>query len=121
MPTMTQPTILASLSLMLLAATAATADDPVTLRIYNDDADDVVVTVYDMNAQPPEAVLANQRINGFAWIPVSVAAGAVGNGHVKWIARTASANFRRCGHQEMRGVANDSFVYVSANSSCRRS
>jgi hypothetical protein len=121
MPTMTQPTILVSLSLMMLAATAAVADDPVTIRIYNDEADDVVVTVYDMNAQPPEAVLANQRINGFAWIPVSVAAGAAGKAHVKWIARTAEASFPRCGHQEMRGVANDSLVHISANSSCRRS
>jgi hypothetical protein len=118
---MTEPRILVSLSLMLLAVGAAAADDPVTIRIYNDAADDVIVTVYDMNAQPPEAVLANQRINGFAWIPVSVAAGAVGNGHVKWIARTAGASFRRCGHQEMHGVAADSIVYVSANSSCRRS
>jgi hypothetical protein len=117
---MTKPTFLVSLSLTLLAATAATADDPVTIRIYNDEADDVVVTVYDLNAQPPEAVLTNQRINGFAWIPVSVTAGAVGNGHVKWIARTAEASFRRCGYQEMHGVANDSFVYVSAGSSCRR-
>ena len=121
MATTTRRTILVSLSLMLLAATAATADDPVTIRIYNDEADEVVVTVYDMNALPPEAVLANQRINGFSWIPVSVAAGAVGNGHVKWIARTAGASFRRCGYQEMHGVGNDSFVYISANTSCRRS
>jgi len=118
MATMTQPKILVGLSLMLLAAAAAIADDPVTIRIYNDEADDVIVTVYDMNAQPPGAVLANQRINGFSWIPVSVAAGALGNGHVKWIARTAEASFRRCGHQEMRGVAEDSFVYVSVDSSC---
>jgi hypothetical protein len=121
MPTMTEAKILASLLLILLAAAAARADDPVTIRLYNDDAEDVIVTVYDMNAQPPGAVLANQRINGFAWIALSVAAGAVGNGHLKWIARTAGANFRRCGYQEIHGVANDSFVYVSANSSCRRS
>jgi hypothetical protein len=119
MPTITRPTILVSLSLILLAATSARADDPLTIRIYNDDADDVVVTVYDMNAQPPEPVVANQRINGFAWIPVSVAASVVGNGHVTWIASTAGASFRRCGYQEMRRVANDSFVYVSANSSCK--
>jgi hypothetical protein len=94
MPTITRPTILVRLSLILLAATAARADDPLTIRIYNDDADDVVVTVYDMNAQLPEPVLANQRINGFAWIPVSVAASVVGNGHVTWIARTAGVCVR---------------------------
>ena len=116
-----QGVILLSLSLMaMLPTTAALADDTVTIRIYNDDADDMVVTVYDMNAQPPGAVLASQRINGFAWIPVSVTAGAVGNGHIMWIARTAGANFHRCGRQEMRGLVNDDSVRVFADSKCVR-
>jgi len=119
MATMTQVKILVGLSLMLLTVGAAIADDPVTIRIYDDEADDIIVTVYDMNAQPPGVVIDSQRINGFSWIPISVAAGAVGNGHVKWIARTAEASFRRCGYQEIHGIADDSFVYVSANSGCR--
>jgi hypothetical protein len=109
------------LSLMLLASAETVADDPVMIRVYNDDTDDIVLSVYDMNAQPPEAVVANQRINGFAWIPIFVTAGAVGKGHVKWVARTVDPNFHRCGYQEMRGVANDALVYVSVNSSCLRS
>ena len=121
MSSMTQSAILISTLLMLLAATTASAEDPVAIRIYNDDADNVFVTVFDMNAPPPLVVIGNQRINGFSWISVSVAAGAVGNGHVKWIARTADASFRRCGSHEMHGVANDSFVYVSTNSRCRKS
>jgi hypothetical protein len=108
------------LSLMLLAGAAVVADDPVTIRIYNDNAEDIVVSVYDMNAQPPEAVVANQRINGFAWIPVSVTAGAVGKGHVKWVARNIDPSFHSCGSQEMRGVTNDALVYVSVDSSCRK-
>jgi hypothetical protein len=106
------------LSVMLLASAAAVADDPVTIRIYNDNADAIVVSVYDLNAQSPEAVIANQRINGFAWIPISVTAGAVGKGHVKWIARNVDSGFHRCGYQEVHGVANDAVVYVSVNSSC---
>jgi hypothetical protein len=117
---MTKPGIILSLALALSVSAAAVADDPVTIRIYNDDADDIVVSVYDMNAQPPQAVIANQRINGFAWIPISVTAGAVGKGDVTWIARTADPSFHQCGYQEMRGVANDSFVYISADSSCRK-
>lgn len=105
---------------MLLASAAAVADDPVMIRMYNDDTDDIVLSVYDMNAQPPEAVIANRRINGFAWIPITVTAGAVGKGHLKWIARTADSGFRRCGYQEVHGVANDALVYVSVNSSCRQ-
>jgi hypothetical protein len=115
---MSKPVIVLSLSLMLSIGSAAIADDPVTIRIYNDDAEDIVVSVYDMNAQPPQAVIANQRINGFAWIPISVSAGAEGNGDVNWIARTADSSFHRCGYQEMHGVANDSLVYVSAASDC---
>jgi hypothetical protein len=117
MRTMNRAGILLSLSLMLLVGAAAVADDPVMIRIYNDGADDIVLSIYDMNAQPPEAVIANQRINGFAWIPISVTAGAVGKGHVKWIARTIDPSFPRCGHQEMHGVENDAMVYVSVNSS----
>jgi hypothetical protein len=121
MRTNIQAVILLGLSLTtMLLTTAARADDTVSLRIYNDGTDNMVVTVYDMNAQPPGAVLASQRINGFAWVPVSVTAGAVGNGHIMWIARTAGANLHRCGHQEMRGLANDDSVRVFADSKCVR-
>jgi hypothetical protein len=105
-------------SMMLLATAAAVADDTVKIKIYNDDADAIVVTVYDMNAQPRGALLATQRINGFAWIPVSVTAGAVGNGHVQWTARTAGPNSYRCGHEDRRGLSNDDSVRVFADSTC---
>jgi len=109
------------LSAMLLVSTAAFADDPVMLRMYNDDADDIVLSVYDMNAQPPGEVISNQRVSGFAWIPISLSAGAAGKGHLKWIARTVDPSFLRCGYREMHGVANDAMVYISANSNCRKS
>ena len=115
---MSKSVIILGLSLMLSVG-AALADDPVTIRMYNDDADDIVVSVYDLNAQPPEAVVAGQRINGFAWISISVTAGAVGKGHVKWFARNDGSSFHSCGYQDVHGVAYDALVYVSANSSCR--
>jgi hypothetical protein len=117
MHTLSKAVILLALSLM---SAAVVADDPVTIRIYNDDAADIVVSVYDLNAQPPQAVIANQTINGFAWIPAAVSAGAAGRGHLKWIARTLDPGFDRCGHREMHGVENDALVYVSVNSGCRR-
>ena len=116
MHTMSTAVILLGLTLM---SAAVVADDPVMIRIYNDDADDIVLSVYDMNAQPPKAVIASQTINGFAWIPASVSAGAVGKGHLKWIARTVEAGFHKCGHREMHGVENNDVVYVSVISSCR--
>jgi hypothetical protein len=118
MRTMKKAVIIFGLSLMLLVSAESVADDSVMIRIYNDDPDEILLSVYDMNAQPPEAVIANQRINGFAWIPILVAAGAAGKGHLKWIARTVDPDFHRCGYEEMHGLENDAFVYVSVNSSC---
>jgi hypothetical protein len=120
MRTTRKPVIFLSLSLMLVASAAAVADDPLTIRIYNDGADAIVVNVYDMNAQPPETVIAGQQIDGFAWIPVLVTAGAAGKAHVKWIARTADPGSRRCGHREMHRVSNDALVHISLNSSCHK-
>jgi|SRR5450631_3934501 hypothetical protein len=119
MSSMNKAVIILGVSLILLAGAEAVADDPVMIRIYNDDAESIDLSVYDLNAQPPDAAIVNQRVNGFAWIPITVTAGAVGEGNVKWIARTVDPSFHRCGTQEVRGVANDSFVYVSADSSCR--
>jgi hypothetical protein len=119
MSTMNKVVIILGVSLILLASTEAVADDPVMIRIYNDDAESIDLRVYDLNARPRDAAIVSQRVNGFAWIPISVTAGAVGKGHLKWIARTVDPSFHRCGSQEVRGVANDSFVYVFADSSCR--
>jgi hypothetical protein len=111
--------IILGVSLILLAGAEAVADDPLMIRIYNDDAEAIDLSVYDLNAQPAAAAIVNQRVNGFAWIPISVTAGTVGKGHVKWTVRTVDPSFHRCGSQEVREVANDSFVYVFADSSCR--
>jgi hypothetical protein len=117
---MRQPVVIASLALMLLASTVAIGDT-VTIRICNDGPDEIVATVYDMNAQPPGVAIANQRISGFAWIPVLVTAGDAGNAHVRWTATTVDPNFRKCGHQDRRGLANDASVQVFASSQCSRS
>jgi hypothetical protein len=53
---------------------------------------DIVVTVYDMNANPKRILLQNERINGFA--------------------------SPKCGHDDTRGFGNDSAVDVHADSSC---
>jgi hypothetical protein len=113
-----QPAILLGFVLTMLVSATAMGDDMVAIRISNDGTDDIVVTVYDMNAQPPGAVVVQQRINGFAWIPVSVTAGAAGMGHVRWTATSAKAGLRRCGHQDKGGLGNDDAVQVFADSQC---
>jgi hypothetical protein len=113
-----KPAVILGFLLTLLAGATAVADDMVSIRISNDDTDDILVTVYDMNADPPGAVIVRQRINGFAWIPVSVVAGRAGFGHVQWTATSAVPGVRLCGQHDTRGLGNDEAVSVFANSPC---
>jgi hypothetical protein len=115
-----KPAAILGFLLTLLAGSTAIGDDVVglTLRISNDGTDDILVTVYDMNADPPGAVIVRQRINGFAWIPVSVSAGRAGFGHVRWTATSAVSGVHLCGQHEMRGLGDEDSVPVSADSPC---
>jgi hypothetical protein len=113
-----KPAVILGFLLTLLAGATAVADDMVSIRISNDGTDDILVTVYDMNAEPPGAVIVRQRINGFAWIPVSVVAGRAGFGHVQWTATSAAAGVHLCGQHDTRGLGNDEAVSVFADSPC---
>lgn len=79
---------------------------------------DIVVTVYDMNAQPQRVLLQNARINGFTSVPVSAIADASGRANLSWTATSVDATFAKCGHDDTRGVSNDAAVTVHADSSC---
>jgi hypothetical protein len=114
---LSQPAVILGF-LLTLAGAAAVGDDMVALRISNDGTDDVLVTVYDMNAEPPGAVIVRQRISGFAWIPVSVTAGRAGFGHIRWTATNAVTGQHRCGQSDTRGLGNDDSVSVFADSPC---
>jgi hypothetical protein len=103
---------------MLLGTTSSFGDATVDLRVYNDTAEEIVVTLYDMNATPREPVLVRQIIEGFAWFPASVTPGIEGDGYVSWSAETAGTSFHRCGHREKRGLASDAVVRVFTDSSC---
>jgi hypothetical protein len=108
------------LALALLATRAALGDDTMNIRVYNDTSDEIVVTVYDMNATPPGPVLLRQTIDGFAWIPLSITPGFEGDGHVNWSAETTGTSFHRCGHAERRGLADDAMLHVFTDSDCVR-
>jgi hypothetical protein len=115
-----QPAVILSLLLTTLVCATAAGDDDVTLRINNDDADPVLVTVYDMNAEPPGAVVFKQTISGFAWMPVSVSSDGEGRGHVRWTATSAVAGPHLCGHHGDRQLRNDESVRVFADAPCPR-
>jgi hypothetical protein len=105
-------------ALTLLGTTTSLGDATVDLRVYNDTAEQIVVTLYDMNATPPQPVLVRQIIEGFAWFPASVTPGVGGDGHVRWRAESTGTSFHRCGHRERRGLTSDAIVRVFADSSC---
>src|SRR5271169_1861120 len=110
-----------STALILLGTTTAFGDDTLAVRVYNDTAEEIVVTVYDMNATPPEPKLLRQRIYGFAWFPASLTPGIEGDGHVRWSAETTGTSFHRCGHRERRGLTNEATLRVFTDSRCGES
>jgi hypothetical protein len=112
--------IILGISLALLASGPAGAGDTVQLRLYNDGSDSIVVTVYDLNARSAGPAAVSERINGFAWIPLMVNAGADGNGHIVWTARNDDEASLRCGQREMHALGEDQWVRISLDSNCAR-
>lgn len=104
--------------MLWMANPAAHAGDMVSITVTNDDTDDILVTVYDMNAHPHVKVLDGQRINGFASVPISVTAGAGATGHVYWRATSTDPDMPRCGHRDKAGLSSDASLHVFAHSQC---
>jgi hypothetical protein len=107
------------LALTLTGSTAFGADQ-LDIRIYNDTADEIVVTVYDMNAGASRPVLARQVIDGFAWLTASVTPSIGSDGRVRWIAQTIAGAFHRCGYGESGGLRTNAMVKVYTDSRCVR-
>lgn len=103
--------------LALGVASAALGDQGVTVMITNDGTQDIVVTVYDMNAGNGRVVLTNTRINGFTSVPLSLTEDANGEANVSWTATTTDPVFKQCGHA-VTAVGNDGAVNVHADSTC---
>jgi hypothetical protein len=108
--------ILASLPLLMIGT--ALGGEGIQIRITNDGTQDIVVTVYDMNAQPQRILLQNARINGFTSVPISAIGDATGRANLSWTATSTDAASPKCGHDNPLGVSNDSAVNVHADSSC---
>jgi hypothetical protein len=104
--------------LALLLAGTALSDEGVSVKITNDGTEDIVVTVYDVNAGPERKVLTNERINGFTSVPISVVADATGMANLRWTATSTDSTSPKCG-QASAQVANDASVNVHADSTCK--
>jgi hypothetical protein len=106
------------LALPLLTIGTALGGEGVQVKITNDGTQDIVVTVYDMNAKPRAILLQNARINGFTSVPVSAIADATGHANLSWTASSTDETSAKCGHDDTSGLRNDSAVNVHADSSC---
>jgi len=104
--------------LLLGAGTAALAGDGLTITLNNNTTGNLLVTVYDMNAQPPQKVISGAVINGFASIRISIAADDSGHGHLSWRATTVDRDMRRCGHHDKPKLNDGDTVHVYANGEC---
>jgi hypothetical protein len=105
-------------ALALLMVGTALGGEGVQVKITNNGTQDIVVTVYDMNANPRVILLQNARINGFTSVPVSAIADATGHANLSWTASSTDSTSTKCGHDDTLGLSNESAVNVHADSSC---
>lgn len=108
-----------ALALLLAGSTGVLADAGLSLTLQNDSDDNLLVSVYDQNSQPPSVVMSNREIYGNASVSVSLSAGNGGHGHLSWTAVTVSKDVRRCGHGEERRLNDGDTVRVHTDGACR--
>ena len=80
----------------------------------------VIVTVDDLNTKPPRTVVKAQKLNGFASVLVSVAAGEDGLGAVSWKAHKPDPRDPKCGRGKQDSLDEDDVVNVHADSTCEK-
>jgi hypothetical protein len=101
----------------LLLAGSALGGAGIAAKITNDGTDDILVTVYDHSMTAQQVVLTNERINGFASVPLTLVGDGTGKAQVSWTATSIDSVKGRCGHGDAV-VGNGGTVNVHADSSC---
>jgi hypothetical protein len=101
----------------LMAATSR-AGDGVQVMITNDGTEDILVTVYDLDAGR-QMLLQSARINGFTSVPILAVGDTRGRANLSWTAASVDPTSPRCGHGKKLRVAKDSAVNVHADGSCK--
>lgn len=59
-----------------------------------------IVTVYDRSIDPARVVLANERINGFASVPIHLPGDGTGRAELSWTAASVDSLTPKCGHAD---------------------
>jgi hypothetical protein len=101
-----------------VGSSAVAGDGGLTITISNDSTSNLLVTVYDLNTDPAQKILASQVVNGFATVSVSVTADDSGHGHLSWSAITVDRDMRQCGHRDKPDLNDGDTVHVSADGDC---
>jgi hypothetical protein len=104
--------------LFFLCSASAFGGDGLMITINNDSTDNLIVTVYDQNTNPPQKILSAKEIYGSASISVAISPDDLGKGHVSWTATTVDHNMRRCGHNDKPNLNGGDTVRVHADGDC---
>ncbi len=104
--------------LLIVMTASAFAGDGLSITINNNTTDNLLVTVYDLNASPVTRVISDQTINGFASLTVTIEADDSGAGHLSWTATTAGQDMRRCGRRDKPNLNDGDTVNVYTDSDC---
>jgi len=104
--------------LFFLSSTSVFGQGGLTITISNDTTTNILVTVYDLNANPAQRILSGQLMNGFATISVTVTPDSSGQGHLSWTATTLDRDMRQCGHRDKPNLNDGDTVHVYANDDC---
>jgi hypothetical protein len=104
--------------LFFLGSPLVLGGDGLTITINNDSSDNLLVTVYDRSATPPQQVMSRTPIYGNASLTVSIAIDSSGHGQLSWTAMTADHDMRQCGHGAKANLNDGDTVNVHADSDC---
>jgi hypothetical protein len=104
------------ISIFLVTAQALAGN--LTITLNNDTTSNLLVTVYDMNAQPPLRVLSSALINGNASITVSISSDPSDQGYLAWTATTVDRDMRACGHGGRSNLNDGDAVRIQSDSDC---
>jgi hypothetical protein len=104
--------------LVASAGLAVFAQDAFMITLRNDTTDNLLVTVYDESAAPPQQVLSRRPLYGNASIAVLVGEDSSGRGHVFWSAMSLDSDMRMCGHSDRPNLSDGDTVKVYADSDC---
>jgi hypothetical protein len=104
--------------ILALSSTSAVGQQGLTITISNDTSDNIYVTAYDQNANPPQIVLSSRPIYGSASITLTITADASGMGHLSWTATTIDRDMHKCGHNDKPNLNDGDTVHVHADADC---